>query len=148
MNFLMYLVLEHEVSKIYIKSSVFTHSHWHWARAHSALTLLQLQLCQPTVLMGLIIALWHVRKLISLGKTPFRLGKKNKTKQKNHKITTLTEAVTLNSDVYLSLINSECRVIFVTLGFFFFFFFYRSIYLFSRLGSSLTRDDVVGSAVY
>ena len=31
MNFLMYLVLEHEVSKIYIKSSVFTHSHWHWA---------------------------------------------------------------------------------------------------------------------
>ena len=74
----MYLVLEHEVSKIYIKSSVLRIL-IDIEPARTALTLLQL--CQPTVLTGLIIALWHVREMISLGKTPFRLEKKqNKTK--------------------------------------------------------------------
>ena len=77
----MYLVLEHEVSKIYIKSSVLRIV-IDTEPARTALTLLQL--CQPTVLTGLIIALWQVRKLISLGKTPFRLGKKKKNN--NNKI--------------------------------------------------------------
>ena len=45
MNFLMYLVLEHEVSKIYIKSSVFLRILIDIEHARTAL----LQQCQPNL---------------------------------------------------------------------------------------------------
>ena len=135
----MYLVLEHEVLKIYIKSSVLRIlidiEHARTALGPNCCSCVSLTYGPDGAHNCIVTCTWGKPLLDSKKKT------KTKQKTKKHKITTLTKAVTLNSGVYFSLINSESRVIFVTLGFFFFFFFfYRSIYLFSRLGSSLTRD--------